>query len=69
MDKFTEYLKANRGKAVRLAEYLELSPSTISQWQSVPMKHAAKVCEFTGLTVFDLYPDLKDAAKSEGTAA
>lgn len=69
MDKFRSYLKENRGKAVRLAEHLGLAPSTISQWQRVPIEHAPKVCGFTGLTTFDLYPELEATAKDGSEAA
>lgn len=58
MEKLTEYLKANRGQAVRLARFLGLAPSTVSQWKNVPPEHVRKVEEFTGLSRADLRPDL-----------
>lgn len=58
MEKLIEYLKANRGKQIRLAEHLGLQPSTVSQWKSVPPEHVLAVEAFTGLSRHDLRPDV-----------
>ena len=52
------HLKANRGKAVRLAEYLGLAPSTVSQWKNIPAEHVVGVEKFTGIPRQQLRPDL-----------
>lgn len=63
MEKLNEYLKANRGQAIRLAAYLGLRPSTISQWKSVPVEHVAEVEKFTGIDRRHLIPDAFREAK------
>lgn len=63
MNKLTEYLKANRGQAVRLADHLGLRPSTISQWKSVPVEHLAEVEDFTGIPRQELLPEAFRDAK------
>jgi DNA-binding transcriptional regulator YdaS (Cro superfamily) len=57
MEKLIEYFKANRGKQIRLAEYLGLQPSTVSQWKSVPVEHLADVEAFTGIPREELLPE------------
>jgi len=64
MDKLIEYFKANRGQAVRLAKRLNLYPSTISQWKSVPVEHLAEVEEFTGIPRQELLPEAFRDAKA-----
>ena len=57
MEKLNEFFKANRGMQVKLAERLGLRPSTISQWETVPVKYLPEVSEFTGIPREDLCPD------------
>lgn len=65
MQKLTEYFKANRGTQKKLAEYLGLQPSTVSQWKSVPVEHLPEVAEFTGIPRAELVPDAYRPAKQE----
>lgn len=64
MEKLTEYLKANRGKAKKLAEHLGLSPSTISQWKNVPPEHLRGIEDFTGIPRQQLRPDLYEGMEA-----
>ena len=57
MEKLTEYFKANRGTQIRLAEFLGLRPSTVSQWKSVPVEHLADVSAFTDIAREELLPE------------
>ncbi len=57
MEKLIEYFKANRGKQIRLAEFLGLQPSTVSQWKSVPIEYLPEVSAFTGIAREELCPD------------
>jgi DNA-binding transcriptional regulator YdaS (Cro superfamily) len=58
METLKKYFSENRGQSIRLSEHLGLWPSTISQWQSVPAEHVLKVEEFTGISRYDLRPDV-----------
>lgn len=58
MEKLTEYLKAHRGEARKLAAHLGLAPSTISQWKNIPPEHLRGVEDFTGIPRQELRPDL-----------
>lgn len=58
MEHLIAYFKANRGSQFRLAKHLGKSPSTVSQWQTVPAEHVRKVADFTGIALVDLRPDL-----------
>lgn len=58
MEKLIEYFKANRGMQRRLAEYLGLQPSTVSQWKSIPPEYIPEVSGFTGIPREDLIPDV-----------
>jgi len=57
MEKLNEFFKANRGMQVRLAKYLGLQPSTVSQWKTVPVEYLPEVADFTGLSREELVPD------------
>jgi DNA-binding transcriptional regulator YdaS (Cro superfamily) len=57
MDKLIEYFKANRGMQIKLARHLNLQPSTVSQWQAVPVQYLPEVSAFTGIPREDLVPD------------
>lgn len=58
MDHLLAYFKANRGTQRKLAEFLKLYPSTLSQWKTIPAEHVRKVAEFTGIEPALLRPDL-----------
>lgn len=72
MEKLIEYFKANRGMQMRLAEFLGLRPSTVSQWKSVPVEHLADVESFTGISREELLPEAfkagREASVSEDAA-
>jgi DNA-binding transcriptional regulator YdaS (Cro superfamily) len=57
MEKLNEFFKSNRGMQARLAEHLNLQPSTISQWKNVPVEYLPEVSEFTGISREELVPD------------
>lgn len=58
MEPLREYLKAERGRATKLAEALDLFPSAISQWKEIPPKHVLEIERITGISRHDLRPDL-----------
>lgn len=58
MDKLTEYFEAERGRKVRLARSLGLTPGAVSQWEQVPADKAADVSRLTGIPVEELRPDV-----------
>lgn len=62
MEKLLEYLNAERGRRLKLAEALGIFPSAISQWSEVPAKQIFKVSAFTGIPVEQLCPEMIDAA-------
>jgi hypothetical protein len=58
MNKLNVWIKQERGRLSRLAEYVGVDPSTLCQWQKVPPRHALKVEKFTGISRHDLRPDV-----------
>lgn len=58
MDKLTSYLKAERGRLSRLAITLGVNPSAVSQWKSVPAERVLEVERVTGISRYDLRPDI-----------
>lgn len=58
MEKLLEYLNAERGRRLKLAEALNIFPSAISQWTQVPAERIFQVSDFTGIPVEDLRPDM-----------
>jgi DNA-binding transcriptional regulator YdaS (Cro superfamily) len=65
MEKLREFFKANRGMQSKLAELLNLQPSTISQWKSVPVEHLPEVEAFTGIPREELLPDAFRVARED----
>lgn len=68
MDKLTEWLKAERGRLSRLAEFLSVTPGAIAQWNEVPAERMGKVSSFTGIPMDELRSDIFDAAKQPSAA-
>ncbi len=68
MEPLRDYLKAERGRASRLAEALDIFPSAISQWIEVPSKHVLGVERVTGISRHNLRPDLYGPAPAEQAA-
>lgn len=62
MEKLLEYLNAERGRRLKLADALGVFPSAISQWEEVPAKRIFEVSAFTGIPVEQLRPDMAAAA-------
>ena len=58
MDKLREYLKAERGRLKSLAGRLGISPSTVLTWHKVPPGYALTIEELTGVSRYDLRPDI-----------
>jgi DNA-binding transcriptional regulator YdaS (Cro superfamily) len=61
------YLNQGRGRAVRLANTLGISPGAISQWDRVPAERVAEVEKVTGIPRDLLRPDIF-GVESPGTA-
>jgi DNA-binding transcriptional regulator YdaS (Cro superfamily) len=62
MDKFTEYLDAERGRRVQLARDLGIQPSAVSMWDRVPTDRVLDVERITGISRHELRPDVFGAA-------
>jgi len=58
MKKLLRYLRAKRGRLTRLAEKLEVSPSTILTWKKIPAQRCIAIEEFTGISRNSLRPDI-----------
>jgi DNA-binding transcriptional regulator YdaS (Cro superfamily) len=58
MQKLIEYLDAERGRRVKLAKALEISPASLSGWHQVPSARVAEVERITGIHRQFLRPDL-----------
>ena len=76
MERFLEYLNAERGRRGKLAAILGISPSAISMWRQVPAERVGDVSRATGIPVQDLRPDIFGPnpdpavrASNEGAAA
>lgn len=63
MDKLTEWLKAERGRLSRLAEFMEITPAAIAQWDRVPAERLGDVARFTGIAMESLRPDIFKASE------
>lgn len=64
MDKFSEWLKAERGNLTKLADAIGVTYGAIPQWKGkVPSERMFAVSNVTGIPVEDLRPDLVNAAK------
>ena len=64
MDKFTEWLKAERGRLSRLAKSLHITPGAIAQWDRVPANRLGAVSRETGIPMHELRADIFDAQKA-----
>jgi DNA-binding transcriptional regulator YdaS (Cro superfamily) len=58
MEKFREYLKANRGTATRISETIGVLPSTVSLWKQIPAEYVLAIEGVTGISRHDLRPDV-----------
>ena len=58
MKKLLKHLRKERGRLTRLAEKLNVSPSTILTWDQVPPHHCLAVEEHTGISRHHLRPDI-----------
>lgn len=69
MKKLLEYLNAERGRRITLADALKINPSAISQWKEVPAERMGDVSRITGIPLEELRPDIFRAAEASETAA
>jgi len=58
MKKLLKNLRKERGRLRDLAVALSVSPATILTWKQVPPKYCLKIEEITGVSRFDLRPDV-----------
>lgn len=58
MEALTTWLDEQRGRRSELAGALGIYPSALSQWTRVPAEHALKVEQFTGISRYELRPDI-----------
>lgn len=58
MEKLLEYLNAERGRRLRLAASLNVTPGAISQWRKVPADRLGDVSRATGIPPEELRPDI-----------
>jgi DNA-binding transcriptional regulator YdaS (Cro superfamily) len=58
MEALREYLDAERGRSVRLALALGITPGAISQWEKVPAERIVEIERATGIPRDSLRPDL-----------
>ncbi len=65
MDSLQTYLDEERGRAVKLAKTLGVSPGAISQWDRVPAERVIDVERATGIPRHALRPDLFDQSNDE----
>lgn len=58
MEKLLEHIRSKRGRLRDLAKALDVSPSTILTWRQVPPLHCLKIERLTGVSRYDLRPDI-----------
>jgi len=58
MEKLLEYLNAERGRRIALADALKIKPSAISQWDVVPLNRVVAIEGATGVPRHELRPDV-----------
>lgn len=58
MDKFSEWLQAERGRVTELAKALRITHGAVSQWKKVPAERLGDVSAVTGLSPQELRPDI-----------
>lgn len=64
-DVFKDWIKARRGSQTRIAAFLNTTRPNVHQWRSVPAEYVLKVEEFTGISRYDLRPDVFGAMPVE----
>lgn len=60
MEKLITYLNAEKGRRVRLARDLGITPGAISNWRRVPGDRALRISRLTGIPVEDLLSGSED---------
>ena len=60
MSEFKKWLEDERGRAIRLAAELDVTPSAISQWADfqVPAERMFVISKITGISINKLRPDI-----------
>ncbi len=56
------YFEAEHGRRIALARALEVTPGAVSQWDRVPAERVLDVERITGISRYELRPDLYGAA-------
>ncbi len=63
------YLRGQRGRKIKLASDLGISPGAISQWKDVPADRVLEVEQVTGIPCHELRPDLYRVPNAKGAIA
>jgi DNA-binding transcriptional regulator YdaS (Cro superfamily) len=58
MEKFTEWLNAERGRRSLLAAECKITHGAISQWDRIPAERVLEVERITGISRHELRPDI-----------
>lgn len=58
MEKLLEHLRKERGRLSELAGHLKVSPSTVLTWKQVPPAYCLRIESITGVSRYDLRPDI-----------
>jgi len=64
MEKLIAWLDGERGRRVSLASALGIFPSALSQWAQVPSERCLEVERVTGISRYELRPDVFGPAKA-----
>lgn len=68
MDTLLTFLNAERGRRIWLAGLLGIGPGAISQWRQVPAERVLEVERLTGVSRYDLRPDIYGPPPSQRRA-
>lgn len=64
MEKLLEHLRLKRGRLTDLANEIKVHPSTILTWKQVPPVYCLTIERVTGVSRYDLRPDIYGEAIS-----
>lgn len=62
-EKLETWFSESRGRRAAVSKALEITMGAISQWKSVPPKHAIRLEQITGISRHDLCPDIFGAQR------
>jgi len=60
MEKLLEYFNTERGRRIKLALALGVTPGAVSQWTRVPVERIDEIERITGIPRNELLPELFD---------